>query len=95
MGTHCLKNLFALVRRESWGDDRYVVASRIMAKMSLASDVIHDLDLSTTHRGRDNLGGTLIGGCRPKFAEGEAERLFRSLIRTSSLESSPPMETDL
>jgi hypothetical protein len=81
MGTHRPENFFGLLRRESLGDDRDVVASRIIAKTSLASDVMHDLDLSITHRGRDNVGGILIGGCRPRFAEGEAERLLRSLIR--------------
>jgi hypothetical protein len=95
MGTHCLENFFGLVRRASLDDDRYVVGSRIIAKTSLASDVMHDLDLSITHRGHDNVGGILISGCRSRFGEGEAERLFRSLIRMSSLESSPAMEMDL
>jgi hypothetical protein len=93
MRTHCLDDCFGLVRRKSLGDDRSVVGSRIIAKTSLASDVMHDLDLSITYRGRDNVGGTLIGGCRPRLAEGEAERLFRSPIRISSLESSPALET--
>jgi hypothetical protein len=79
-----------------WGRrPRPRIASRIIAKISLASDVMHDLDLSITHQGRDNVGGTLIGGSRPRLAEGEAERLFRLLIRMSSLESSRAVETDL
>jgi hypothetical protein len=94
-GIHCLGNIFGLVRPESLGHDRSVLASRIIAKTSLASDVMHDLDLSMRHRGRDNVGGTLIGECRPRFAEGEPERFSRSLIRMSSLESSPAVETDV
>jgi hypothetical protein len=95
MGTHWLETFFALVHRESFGDDRYVVGSRIIAKTSLASDVMHDLDLSITHPVCDNAGRTLTGGCCPRFAEGEAQRLFRSLSRMSSLESSPAVEIDL
>jgi hypothetical protein len=94
MGTHCLENFFGLVPRESLGDGRYVVTSRIIAKMSLASNVMRDLDLSIPHRARDNVGGTLIGGCRPRFTEREAERLFTLPIPISSLESSPAVETD-
>jgi hypothetical protein len=75
LGTDCLENVSGLVRRESFRDDRYVAASRIITKTSLASDVMRDLDLSIPHRGRDNVGGTLIGGCRPRFAEGGVESL--------------------
>jgi hypothetical protein len=89
VGTHCLENFFGLVRRESLGDDRYVVASRVIAKTSLASSVMHDLNLSITHRRQDNVGGTVIGGCGPRCVEFEAERLFRSLIHVSPAEFDP------
>jgi hypothetical protein len=86
VGTHCLENILGLVRRESLGDDRDVVASRIIAKTGLLSSVMHDLGLSITHRGPNNVGGTVLGDSGPEFTEIEAERLFRSLIHVSSLE---------
>jgi hypothetical protein len=73
VGTHCLESFFGLVRCESLGDDRYVVASRVIAKTSFASSVMHNLNLSITHRWRDNVGGTVIRGCGPTFVEVEAE----------------------
>jgi hypothetical protein len=76
------------------GDDRNVLASRVIAKTSLASNVMHDLNLSIMHRGRDNVGGTVIGGCGPTFVEVKAERLFRWLIHVSSLEFDPATGTD-
>jgi hypothetical protein len=95
VGTHCLENFFGLLRRESLRDDRYVVASRVIAKTSLASSVIHDLNLSIRHRGRDNVGGTVIRGYGPTFVEVETERLFRSLIHVSSLAFDPAAGTDV
>jgi hypothetical protein len=95
LGTHCLENFFGLVRQESLGNDRYVVASRVIAKTRFASSVMHNLNLSITHRGRDNAGGTVIGGCGPTFVEVEAERLFRSLIHVSSLTFYPAAGTDV
>jgi hypothetical protein len=95
VGTHCLENFFGLVRRESLGDDRSVAASRVIAKTSLASSVIHDLNLSITDQGRDNVDGTAIGGCDARFAEVAAERLSRSLIHVSSLEFYPAAGTDV
>jgi hypothetical protein len=77
------------------GEDRDVVAWRVIVKTSLASSVMHDLNLSITHRGRNNVGGTVIGGCEPTFVEVEAERLFRWLIHVSSLEFSPAAGTDV
>jgi hypothetical protein len=95
MGTHCLENFFGLVRRESMGDDRYTVASRIIAKGSLASSIMHDLDLRIVHRGRDNVGGVAIGGNPLAFTEEQPELLFQSLIRASHLELFPTNRTDL
>jgi hypothetical protein len=86
IGTHCLENFFGLVRRGSLGDDRAVVARRIIAKTHLVASVMHDLDLAVTHRGRDNVGGTVIRGSKPEFVEDGAERLFRSLIHVSALD---------
>jgi hypothetical protein len=62
---------------------------------ALAFDVMPDLGVKAPRRGRDNIRGTCIGGCRPRFAEGEAQRLFRSLILMSSLEFSPAVDIDL
>jgi hypothetical protein len=95
VGTHCLENFFGLVRRESVVDDHHVVASRVIPKTSPASSVMHDLNLSITHRMRDNVGGTVIGGCGPRFVEFEAERWFRSLIHVSRAEFYPAAGTDI
>jgi hypothetical protein len=95
VGRNCLENFFGLLRRQSLGDDRYVVAWRVIVKTSLASSVMHNLNLSITHRGRDNVGGTVIGGCGPTFVEVEAERLFRWLIHVSFLEFYPAAGTDV
>jgi hypothetical protein len=86
LGTHCLEDFFGLVRRESLGDDRYVTAARIIAKTSQVAMTMHDLNLRVTHRGRDNVGGVVIDGVRPHFEEGEADRIFRSLIHVASLD---------
>jgi hypothetical protein len=77
------------------GDDRDVVARHVIVKTSFASSVMHDLNLSITHRRRDNVGGPVIGGCGPTFVEVEAERLFRWLIHVSSLEFYPAAGTDV
>jgi hypothetical protein len=95
VGTHCLENFFGLVRRESLGDHHDVVASSVIAKTRLASSVMHDHNLSITHRRRDNVSGTVIGGCGSRFVEFEAERLFRLLIYVSSMEFDPAAGTDI
>jgi hypothetical protein len=95
MGTHCLENFFGLVRREAMGDDRYAIIKRIIAKASLAASIMHDLHLRIIHRGRDNIGGVVIGGGRPEFTEEMAELLFRSLVHLSDLELFPIEEAGL
>jgi hypothetical protein len=77
------------------GDDRYAVARRIIAKGSLASSIMHDLDIRIVHRGRDNVGGVVIGGSRLAFTEGETERLCQSLIHASDLDFFPTNRRDL
>jgi hypothetical protein len=86
LGTHCLENFFGLIRRESFGDDRYATATRIIAKTSLVAMTMHDLDLQIVHRGRDNVGGVVISGAPPQFEEATADMLFRSLIKLASLD---------
>jgi hypothetical protein len=93
VGRNCLENFFGLLRCQSLRDDRYVVAWPVIVKTSLASGGMRDLNLSTMHRGRDNVGGTVIGGCGPRFVEFEAERLFRSLIHVSPAEFYPAAGT--
>jgi hypothetical protein len=95
VGTHCLENFLGLVLCESLEDDRDVVARHVIVKTSFASSVMHDLNLSITHRGRDNVGGTVIRECGPTFVEVEAERLFRWLIHVSSLAFSPAAGPDV
>jgi hypothetical protein len=95
IGTHCLENFFGLIRPESFGDDRYVVAMRIIARASLASGIMHDLGIAISHRGRDNVGGTLIHGSKPDFVEDDAVGLFRSLVRVTALEFHHKVETEL
>jgi hypothetical protein len=56
---------------------------------------MHDLGLAITHRGRDNVGGTLIHEGRPKFVEDKVELLFRSVIHLGALEFHMADETDL
>jgi hypothetical protein len=94
IGTHCLENFFGLIRRESFGDDRYVVATRIIAKASLVSRIMHDLGIAISHRGRDNVGGTLIRGSKPEFGEEDAMTLFRSLIHIAALEFHHEVEAE-
>jgi hypothetical protein len=71
-----------------------VVATRIIARASVASSIMHDLGLAITHRGRDNVGRTLIHRRRPEFVEDEVHRLFRSLIHVRALELHVAGETD-
>jgi hypothetical protein len=84
--THCLENFFGLICRNSFGDDRPVRTVRIIAMGISVADVMHELRVSVTHRNRDNMGGVVISGSSPTFADGYADRVFRSLVRLASLE---------
>jgi hypothetical protein len=86
LGTHCLENLFGLIRRNSFGDDRLVRAVRIIARCISVADVMHELRLSVTHRNRNNMGGVVVSGSSPTFADEYADHVFRSLVRLASLE---------
>jgi hypothetical protein len=49
LGTHCLENFFGLIRRNSFGDDRFVRAVRIIAGGISVADVMDELRLSVAH----------------------------------------------
>jgi hypothetical protein len=90
LGTHCLENFFGFVRRCSLGDDRFASTVRIITKSTLVYQVMHELGLEIKHSGRDNIGGTVIGGTDGLcFNEQDAEICFRSLIHVARLESEP------
>jgi hypothetical protein len=82
-----LENFFGLVHRQSFGDDRSVTAAQMIARSVLVANVMH-------HR-RDNVGGVVISGSSPEFADEAADRLFRSLVILSSLEHYPIDRRDL
>jgi hypothetical protein len=45
LGTHCLENFFGMVRRCSHGDDRGVIARRVIARATLVTEVMHELGM--------------------------------------------------
>jgi hypothetical protein len=87
LSTYCLENFFGLIRRNSFGDDRLMRAVKIIARGISVADVMHELRLSGTHRNRDNMGGVVISGSSATFANDYADRVFRSLVRLTSLEN--------
>jgi hypothetical protein len=61
LGTHCLENFFGCIRQSSRGDDVLSTALRIIGRTCVVLHEMHGLGLTIEHRGRDNLGGTLLG----------------------------------
>jgi hypothetical protein len=74
------------MRRNSFGDDRLVRAIRLIARRTVVADVMHELSLNVKHRRRGNVGSVVISGNSPEFMDTESERIFQSLIHSSSLE---------
>jgi hypothetical protein len=95
VGTHCLENFFGLVRRQSFGDDRSVTATRIVARGVLVANIMHDLGLSFGHHRRDNVGGVVISGSPPEVNDELSEKISRSRLALSSLELDPIDHHDL
>jgi hypothetical protein len=61
-GTHCLENFFGFVRPNARADDRTVTATRLIARTTQVAIEMHDLGIDVVHKGRDNVGGVVIGG---------------------------------
>jgi hypothetical protein len=86
LGSHCLENFFGSIRQAAKGDDRMVRAMHIIAKTALVCVVMNDLQLNIKHRGRDNVGGVVIGGDRHEFQEpGYMDRILEQAIALSCL----------
>jgi hypothetical protein len=86
LGSHCLENFFGFIRQNSRGDDRLSRAMHIIAKTQVVCCVMNDLGITMKHRGRDNVGGTVIGGSPIEFEELTEDIMFlESIIELSSL----------
>jgi hypothetical protein len=95
LGTHCLENFFGFVRRNSFGDDRFGPTLRIIAKSTMVYETMHELGLEIKHRGRDNIGGTVVNDIVVEFGEERPEIIFQSLIHLAHLEIAPGSESVL
>jgi hypothetical protein len=90
LGTHCLENFFGLVRQSSRGDDRFTRAIRVIRQATVMVDVMDRRDLHPYVRGRDNVGGTIIGAGSATLSQGYVDLLCHSFIAYGSLHSEPP-----
>jgi hypothetical protein len=95
IGTPCFEIFFGFIRRQSFGDNRSVTATPIVARDVLVADVMHELGLGSAHHRRDNVSGVVISGSTPEFSEEFADKIFRSLLVLSSLELYPLDQHDL
>jgi hypothetical protein len=85
LGTHCLENFFGCIRQTSRGDDVLSTALRIIARTCVVLHEMHALGLTTEHRGRDNLGGTLLGPGTCQLSQQRAHVLCMSFVAISHL----------
>jgi hypothetical protein len=85
LGTHCLENFFGLVRQSSRGDDRYTRAIGIIRQATVMVRVMHEMDLHPYIRGRDNVGGTIIGKSAGSFCQERVDLFLHSFIAHASL----------
>jgi hypothetical protein len=96
LGSHCLENFFGFIRQNARGDDRIGRAMHIIAKTQMVCRVMNDLEITMEHRGRDNVGGVVIGGGPIPFEElSQSVQLLESLIELSSLACTDPTRDDL
>jgi hypothetical protein len=85
LGTHCLENFFGCIRQSSRGDDVLSTAIRIIARTCIVLNEMHELGITSEHRGRDNLGGTLLGKGVCDLHQQLPTRLFLSFVALSNL----------
>jgi hypothetical protein len=92
LGTRCFENFFGMVRRYSYGDNRVVTVRWVIARASLVTEVMHELNMQLRHRGRDNVGGVIINDGRLQFIAMDGE-FIETLIVLSLLGAVLPNET--
>jgi hypothetical protein len=85
LGTHCLENFFGCIRQSSRGDDVLSTALRIIARTCVVLHEMHGLGLVIEHRGRDNLGGTLLGPGPCELSQQTPNLLCMSFVALSHL----------
>jgi hypothetical protein len=90
LGTHCLENFFGLVRRNARGDDRFIRAIQIITQATVAIRVMDELGLHPRIRGRDNVGGTVIGKGSIDFSLPYLERIYHSFLAHAGLHDDAP-----
>jgi hypothetical protein len=96
LGSHCLENFFGFIRQNSKGDDRMTRALHIIAKTHMVCLVMYELEITMKHRGRDNVGGVVIGDDPIQFEEmPENVHFLESIIELSSLACSDPTDENL
>jgi hypothetical protein len=74
------RNFFGLIHKKSIGNYRYIVDARIVAKISLATSVMHGLRISVAHRGLDNVSSVQISGGTTQLVETAAEIISELLL---------------
>jgi hypothetical protein len=96
LGSHCLENFFGFIRQNAKGDDRMDRAIHIISKTHMVCRVMHRLEITMKHRGRDNVGGVVIGGQPIDFDElDEHVHFLESIIELSSLACTDPAQEHL
>jgi hypothetical protein len=90
LGTHCLEHFFGLVRQSSRSDDRFTCTIGIISRATVMVGVMRDLSLHRSIRGRDNVGGTIIGKGWATFSAYLVSTLCHSFIAQACLHYDPP-----
>jgi hypothetical protein len=80
-----LEKFFDLIRQNSHGDDVFSTALLIIGRTCVILRELHELGIRVEHRGRDNLGRTLIGPGSRVFSQDDGERLYQSFVAISNL----------
>jgi hypothetical protein len=96
LGSHCLENFFGFIRQNAKGDNRMTRALHIIAKTHMVCLVMNQRQITMKHRGRDNVGGVVIGENPIEFEElPENTLFFESILDLSSLACSDPTDENL
>jgi hypothetical protein len=90
LGTHCLENFFGLIRRNARGDDRLSRAIQIITRGTVAVGIMEELHVHSHIRGRDNVGGTVIGQGSLQSSEIDVERIYHSFLAHAGLHDDAP-----
>jgi hypothetical protein len=80
-----LGEFLGFVQQNAHGDDRFRRAIQIITQSTIMVHVMDELNVRRRIRGRDNLGGTILGPGTATFSPESVETLIQLFLQLSSL----------